>query len=208
VNRKYGYVRVSTKDQNIERQIEALKAEGIEERDIFIDKESGKDFNRTEYNLLKRILREGDLLVVKELDRFGRNYNEIGVEWNYITKTLKADIKVLDMPLLDTTLHKDLLGTFIADLVRTILSYGAETERQKILKRTKEGREIAKAKGVHMGRPKKDLDSLSKEDREKFDALYKSWKAEEITAKKFMEQMGMSHANFYRVIKKLEDNAS
>ncbi|HLR66852.1 MAG TPA: recombinase family protein, partial [Virgibacillus sp.] len=143
-NRKYGYIRVSSKDQNEQRQIMAMKEQGISDRDIFIDRMSGKDFQREQFQLLKRILRPGDVLYIHSLDRFGRNKEQIVEEWNAITKELKADIVVLDMPLLDTTQYKDSMGTFIADLVLQILSWVAQEEREKIRTRQREGIDAAK----------------------------------------------------------------
>ena len=135
----YGYVRVSSADQNEERQRIAMAQEGLKEKDIFMDKQSGKDFDRPAYRRLLHVLREGDILVVKSIDRLGRDYEEIIEQWRCITKEIKADIKVIDMPLLDTTLSKDLLGTFIADLVLQVLSFAAENERENIRQRQREG---------------------------------------------------------------------
>ncbi len=129
-SKRYGYVRVSTKEQNEDRQLLAMQQAGISMNCIFIDKQSGKDFDRPAYQKLLRVLKEGDLLLVKSIDRLGRDYEEIIEQWRYITKEIKADIKVIDMPLLDTTLSKDLLGTFIADLVLQVLSFAAENERE------------------------------------------------------------------------------
>lgn len=129
-SKRYGYVRVSTKEQNEDRQLLAMQQAGISMNCIFIDKQSGKDFDRPAYQKLLRVLKEGDLLLVKSIDRLGRDYEEIIEQWCYITKEIKADIKVIDMPLLDTTLSKDLLGTFIADLVLQVLSFAAENERE------------------------------------------------------------------------------
>lgn len=151
--RKYGHVRVSSRGQNEDRQMIAMKQEGIEEKNIFIDKQSGKDFDRPAYRRMLRKLKENDLLVVKSIDRLGRDYEEIIRQWRHITKEIKADIKVLDMPLLDTTRSKDLLGNFIADLVLQVLSYAAENERENIRQRQKEGIEAARARGVRFGRP-------------------------------------------------------
>ena len=131
-NRKFGYIRVSSRDQNEARQLQSMKEVGISDRDIFIDKQSGKDFNRNQYQSLKHNLREGDVLYIHSLDRFGRNKEEILNEWTDITKNIKADIVVLDMPLLDTTKYQDSLGTFISDLVLQILSWLAEEERERI----------------------------------------------------------------------------
>ena len=156
-NRKYGYIRVSSKDQNEHRQVVAMKEKGIHERDIFMDKGSGKDFQRAQYQLLKRILRPGDVLYIHSLDRFGRNKEEIVEEWNAITKELQADIVVMDMPLLDTTQYKDSMGTFIADLVLQILSWIAQDERERIRKRQREGIDAAKNQGKVFGRPKAQI---------------------------------------------------
>ncbi|MCR4734505.1 MAG: recombinase family protein [Treponema sp.] len=153
----YGYVRVSSVCQNEARQLLELNHLGITEENIFIDKTSGKDFNRKQYQKLRNVLRKGDLLVVKSIDRFGRNYSEINEEWRYLTKTLGIDILVLDMPLLDTRKGKDLLGTLISDIVLQVLSYVAETERNQIKQRQKEGIAIAKSRGVHLGRPENAL---------------------------------------------------
>lgn len=153
-NKIFGYVRVSSKEQNEDRQLIAFKEFGIDERDIYIDKQSGKDFNREQYNILKHILRENDVLVIKSIDRLGRNYNMIIDEWKDITKNIKADIVVLDMPLLDTRNNKDLLGTFISDLILQILSYVAEQERTFIKQRQKEGIAAAKNNNIKFGRPK------------------------------------------------------
>ncbi len=152
-SRVYGYVRVSSADQNEERQLVAMAQEGIKQRNIFTDKQSGKDFERPEYLKLLEKLKEGDLLIVKSIDRLGRNYEEIIRQWRRITKEIGADIRVLDMPLLDTTLSKDLLGTFIADLVLQVLSFAAENERSNIRKRQREGIDAAQARGVRFGRP-------------------------------------------------------
>ena len=150
-NRRYGYVRVSTKEQNEDRQLLAMQQVGIPAACLFTDKQSGKDFDRPAYRRLLHVLREGDLLVVKSIDRLGRDYEEIIEQWRCITKEIKADIKVIDMPLLDTTLSKDLLGTFIADLVLQVLSFAAENERENIRQRQREGIELAKKRGAFKG---------------------------------------------------------
>ena len=149
----FGYGRVSSKEQNEERQLVAFREYGIDEREIYIDKQSGKDFNRENYITLKHILRENDLLVIKSIDRLGRNYSQIIEEWQDITKNIKADIVVIDMPLLDTRKNKDLLGTFISDLVLQILSYVAEQERTFIKQRQSEGIDIALKNGTKSGKP-------------------------------------------------------
>ena len=193
-SRIYGYARVSSKEQNEDRQIQALIENGVEERFIFVEKNSGKNFNREQYQVLKNALRENDLLIIKSIDRLGRNYNMIIEEWRDITKNIKADIFVIDMPLLDTRNNKDLLGTFISDLVLQILSYVANQERDYINKRQKEGIEIALKKGVKFGRPKI-------EKPHNFDDVVFSWKNKEITAKKAMELLNLKPNTFYNLVK-------
>ena len=161
----YGYARVSLKDQNLDRQINSLIDAGVEENNIFSDKQSGKNFDRPSYQELIKIVKPGDMIIVKSLDRFGRNYNEILEQWSYISKTLNVDIKVLDMPLLDTSFGKDIFGSFISDLVLQIFSFQAEQERTAIKQRQAEGIAAARAKGIKFGRPRKDLP-------DNFDELY------------------------------------
>ena len=153
----YGYARVSTAEQNLDRQLIALRAAGVPEANIFADKKSGKDFNRPAWKRLVRKLRTGDLLVVKSIDRFGRSYDEIIVTWDFLSRRKKVHLRVLDMPLLDTTTAQGLLAVFIANLVLQILSFVAETERQQIKARQREGIAAAKARGVQFGRPKVKL---------------------------------------------------
>lgn len=191
----FGYARVSSKEQNEERQLVAFKEYGIDERDIYVDKQSGKDFNRENYITLKHILRENDLLVIKSIDRLGRNYNQIIDEWKDITKNIKADIVVIDMPLLDTRKNKDLLGTFISDLVLQILSYVAEQERTFIKQRQKEGITNAKNNGVKFGRPKI-------EKPQNFDVVVSRWKNKNIKSKEAMELLGLKPNTFYNMVKK------
>ncbi len=193
-NKIFGYARVSSKDQNEERQLNVFKELGINERDIFIDKQSGKDFNREQYNIVKNILRENDLLVIKSIDRLGRNYEMILQEWKDITKNLKSDILVIDMPLLDTRNNKDLLGTFISDLILQILSYVAEQERTFIKERQKEGIKIAKLHGVKFGRPK-----IQKPIN--FDYIIKKWKNKEIRSKDAMKILNLKSNTFYNLIR-------
>ena len=192
-NRIYGYCRISEKDQNETRQIKAMLEAGIDERFILVDKQSGKDFNRPQYQMLKNALREGDLLIIKSIDRLGRNYKEIIKEWQSITQDLKADIKVLDMTMLDTTLHKDLLGTFISDLILQVLAYVAEQERANIKQRQAEGIAVAQAQGKHLGRPKAIIPKG-------FEEVYKEWKAEKITAKKAMQELNLKVTTFYKLV--------
>jgi len=196
--KKFGYIRVSSKDQNEARQLEAMLEQGINERDIFMDKQSGKDFNREQYQLVKGQLREGDVLYIHSLDRFGRNKDEIQKEWAEITKEQKADIVVLDMPLLDTTKYKDRMGTFISDLVLQILSWMAEEERQKIATRREEGVKIALENGVQFGRPKAEI-------TEEFKQAYTKWKTGIITATKAMEEAGVKRTTFYKLVKQIEE---
>jgi DNA invertase Pin-like site-specific DNA recombinase len=195
--RKFGYIRVSSKDQNEGRQLQAMKEKGLDERDIFLDKQSGKNFDRAQYQLLKRMIRKGDVLYIHSLDRFGRNKEEILQEWNDITKNIQADIVVMDMPLLDTTQFKDSLGTFIADLVLQILSWLAEEERDRIRKRQREGIDVALQKGVPFGRPKAQV-------TEEFKEVYNLWKTGEMTAVKAMSELGVKKTTFYKLVKEYE----
>ena len=187
-NKIFGYARVSSKEQNEERQIVAFKEYGINERDIYIDKQSGKDFERKQYTTLN------DVLVIKSIDRLGRNYNMIVDEWKDITKNIKADIIVLDMPLLDTTKNKDLLGTFISDLILQILSYVAEQERTFIKQRQKEGIASAKNNGIKFGRPKI-------EKPHNFDNVINEWKNKKIKSKEAMELLNLKPNTFYSMVK-------
>ena len=159
----YGYARVSTARQNEDRQLQALKAAGVPSENVFVDKQSGKDFEREQYKKLLANLRPNDALYIKSIDRLGRNYREILVQWQTLTKELGVDVVVLDMPLLDTRRGKDLLGTFISDVVLQILSFVAENERANILQRQREGIEAAKARGVKFGRPRRALPDNFKE---------------------------------------------
>ncbi|HDR4617624.1 TPA: recombinase family protein [Bacillus cereus] len=200
----FAYIRVSSKDQNEARQLIEMQELGINERDIFIDKDSGKDFNRPQYQALKQCLREGDLLIIKSIDRFGRNSSDIKKEWDFITNEIKADIKVIDMPLLDTTQHKDKLGTFVSDLVLQVLSFVADTERENIKKRQAEGIAVAKADGKHLGRPKMELNALSKEQNGILKGNYEKWKSKEITGVEFMEMLELKKNSFYKIMKEYE----
>ncbi|PAL04091.1 recombinase family protein [Peribacillus simplex] len=195
--RKFGYIRVSSKDQNEGRQFQAMKEKGLDERDIFLDKQSGKNFDRAQYQLLKRMIRKGDVLYIHSLDRFGRNKEEILQEWNDITKNIQADIVVMDMPLLDTTQFKDSLGTFIADLVLQILSWMAEEERDRIRKRQREGIDVALQNGVSFGRPKAQI-------TEEFIEVYDLWKAGEMPAVKAMAILAVKKTTFYKLVKEYE----
>lgn len=200
----FAYIRVSSKDQNVSRQLNEMVALGIDERDIYIDKESGKDFNRERYQALKGTLREGDLLYIKLIDRFGRDSKDIKREWEAITQDIKADIKVLDMPLLDTTQYKDTLGTFVSDLVLQVLAFMAQREREDINKRQKEGIAAAKAQGKHLGRPVIGFNTMNKEQLNCINTNYPKWKEGTMTAVQFMDKLELKKNTFYKVIKEYE----
>lgn len=191
MDNKYGYIRVSSTDQKEDRQYLTLKDAGIMDGNIYMDKVSGKDFNRPKYKALIRKLREGDILYILSIDRLGRNYEEIKNQWRVITKDIGADICVLDMPLLDTRTCKDLMGTFIADLVMQILSFVAQSERENIRKRQEHGIAAARVKGIHLGRPVKEVP-------EEFGNLVKLWEKKELPIEQLLSQCNMSEATFYR----------
>jgi len=170
----YGYIRVSSRDQNEDRQLIAMRQAGVAEQNIYTDKQSGKDFDRPQYKKLVKKLKPDDLLYIKSIDRLGRNYDEIIQQWSYLTKKRNINIVVLDMPLLDTRYGKDLLGTFISDVVLQILSFVAENERSNIRQRQAEGIAAAKARGIRFGRPPKPLP-------DNFDDVYRRWTRGEIT---------------------------
>lgn len=197
-NITFGYIRVSSKDQNEARQIEKMRELGIDDRHIFIDKESGKDFNREQYKAMIAMLREGDLVYIPSIDRLGRNYKETKEQWAVITQDKKADIVVLDMPILDTRNDKDLTGTLISDIVLQLLSYVAERERDNIKTRQAEGIAIAKAQGKYTGRKPKDI------DKEKFEKLYGEVKRKERTATYAMQKMGVKRNTWYILVKEYE----
>ena len=188
---EYGYARVSTKEQNEQRQIVALEEFGLDRKQIFTDKQSGKDFERTNYRKLVRRLMEGDTLVVKSIDRLGRNYEEILEQWRIITKDKGAAIVVLDMPLLDTRRNRDLTGTLIADIVLQLLSYVAQTEREFIRQRQAEGIAVAKAQGVRFGRP-------PLEKPEDFPAVQIAWRKKEVSAREAARRLSVTHKTFLR----------
>ena len=191
-NKTYGYVRVSSKDQCEDRQLIALRNYGVADKYIFIDKESGKDFNRPAYTKLMRLIKQGDTLVIKSIDRLGRNYDEIQEQWRIITKVKQADIQVLDMPLLSTNnSDKDLTGKFIADLVLQILSYVAQTERESIKERQREGIEAAKLRGVRFGRPCKEVPG-------NFSEIKALWENGKITSRQAAAELGVSQDTFLR----------
>lgn len=185
----YGYIRVSSHDQNEERQMTALKEIGIAEKNIYLDKQSGKDFNRPQYKKLLRKLKKNDLLYVKSIDRLGRNYEEILQQWRMLTKEMDVDIMVLDMPLLDTRRGKDLMGTFLSDIVLQVLSFVAENERTNIRQRQAEGIAAAKARGVQFGRPPKPLPV-------NFHSICQRWAQGEITGTTAARECGMPLSTF------------
>ena len=185
----YGYIRVSSKEQNEDRQRIAMREFGVEDSSIFMDKQSGKDFERPGYKCLMKKIKPGDTLVIKSIDRLGRNYNEILTQWRSITKEKQVGIVVLDMPLLDTRQGRDLTGTLIADIVLQLLSYVAQTEREFIRQRQAEGIAAAKARGVKFGR------KPMKRPPE-FDFLYKEWKNKRLSARKAAALLGVTHRTF------------
>lgn len=198
----YGYVRVSSIEQNEDRQMVVLREVSVPEKNIFMDKQSGKDFERPNYKRLVRKLKAGDLLYILSIDRLGRNYKEIQEQWRLLTQEKGIDICVLDMPLLDTRSGKDLMGTFIADLVLQILSFAAQSERENIKKRQAEGIAAAKAKGVKFGRPEKKVP-------DDFGKLVQAWEQKRLPMGEVLKQCGMSEATFYRRLREyrlLRDN--
>lgn len=190
----YGYARVSSADQNEQRQIDILKKIIKSENNILVDKQSGKDFDRPNYKKMVQTLKKGDLLYILSIDRLGRNYEEIQNQWRILTKEIGIDICVLDMPLLDTRNGKDLMGTFIADLVLQILSFVAQNERENIKKRQLQGIAAAKARGIRFGRPKKEIP-------DNFETIIKAWEDKELPISKVLKQCNMSEATFYRKLK-------
>ena len=198
---EYGYARVSTREQNEERQLIALTGFGIAESAIFVDKQSGKDFERMQYRRLMRKLKDGDTLVIKSIDRLGRNYEEILEQWRVITKEKRAAIVVLDMPLLDTRQNRDLASTLIADIVLQLLSYVAQTEREFIRQRQAEGIAAAKARGVKFGRPEMPVSA-------DFDEVRKDWRQGKMTLSQAAERCGMKKGTFYGKVRRAEAKES
>ena len=187
----YGYIRVSSTDQNEDRQRIAMEAKDVPKKNIYIDKQSGKDFERPQYKRLVRRLKAGDLLYILSIDRLGRNYKDVQEQWRVLTKEKNVDICVIDMPLLDTRTAKDLMGTFIADLVLQILSFVAENERANIKKRQEQGIAAAKARGVRFGRPEKPVP-------ENFVEIVRQWDRQQLKTKEALRLCDMSRATFYR----------
>lgn len=196
----YGYVRVSTREQNEDRQLIALREVGVSDKNIFMDKQSGKDFERPQYKKLLRKMKKDDLLYIKSIDRLGRNYEEILQQWRIITKDKGVDIVVLDMPLLDTRRGKDLMGTFLSDIVLQVLSFVAENERTNIKQRQAEGIAVAKAKGIKFGRPPLPLP-------DNFYEVHKAWRSKKITLKQAAEACNMPVGTFYGNARKFENVA-
>lgn len=195
VGQTYGYIRVSSIDQNEDRQVIAMRERGIEQKHLFIDKQSGKDFYRPQYKALLKRLKPGDLLCIVSIDRLGRNYVEVQEQWKFITREKRVDIQVLDMPLLDTRTAKDLLGTFIADLILQVLSFVAQNERENIRKRQAEGIAAAKARGIKFGRSKTPLPP-------EFLEFYLLWKEGKMSKAKAARLCGISASGFqYRIEK-------
>jgi DNA invertase Pin-like site-specific DNA recombinase len=194
----YGYVRVSSADQNEDRQRMAMDELGVPAANIFTDKMSGKSFDRPRYKALIKALEPGDLLYITSIDRLGRNYGEIQNQWLVLTKNLGADIAVLDMPLLDTRLNKDLMGTFIADLVLQILSFVAHSERDNICKRQAEGIAAAKTRGVRFGRP-------VKKPPENFAELVREWERGKLSIERVLARTGLKESTFYRRLRELRE---
>ncbi len=192
----YGYVRVSTADQHEDRQLLAMQEKQIADSNIYIDKQSGKDFDRPQYRRLVRKLKKGDLLYVLSIDRLGRNYEEILKQWQVLTKDLGTDICVIDMPILDTRNGKDLMGTFIADLVLQILSFVAQNERENIRRRQAEGIAAARLKGVRLGRP-------MKAPPPDFPSMVRQWEGHQITLPELLSRCGMSESTFFRRLRDL-----
>ena len=193
----YGYARVSSREQNEDRQMIAFDEANVPKENIFVDKQSGKDFNRPKYRRLLRRLKVDDVLFVKSIDRLGRDYAEILEQWRILTKEKKIDIVVIDMPLLDTRRGKDLMGTFLSDIVLQVLSFVAENERKNIRQRQKEGIEAAKLRGVQFGRPLKPMP-------ENFRHIYDRWIGKEITGEEAAQLCNVARATFYRKVREWE----
>lgn len=198
MKKRYGYIRISSKDQNIARQIDAMKKEGIEKKYMYIDMQSGKDFERPSYKKMKKKIKEGDELYVKSIDRLGRNYNEIIDQCRILTKEKKVDIIVLDFPLLDTRKQENgITGMFIADLVLQILSYVAQIERENIRQRQAEGIQSAKDRGVKFGRPQKEFP-------EEFEQIYLLFKEKKISKRESARRLSINHVTFTNLINRYE----
>ena len=192
----YGYIRVSTREQNEDRQLIALREIAVPEANLFMDKQSGKDFQRPQYKKLVRKLKKDDLLYIKSIDRLGRNYEEIQNQWRILTKDKGVDIVVLDMPLLDTRRGKDLMGTFLSDIVLQVLSFVAENERTNIRQRQAEGIAAAKERGVHFGNPGRPVP-------ESFETVVGKWRRKEIKISEALEELKIGRTYFFKYVKEL-----
>ncbi|KAB2421849.1 recombinase family protein [Bacillus cereus] len=206
----YGYIRVSTKDQNEQRQLHKMMERGVEARRIFVDKASGRHFDRPQYQLLRKILSTGDIVYIDALDRMGRNYDEVISEWKYITRQLQADIVVLENEtLFDSRKFRDMgdmgdMGRLMEDQFLSLLSYVADQERKKIRQRQAEGIAVAKSQGKHLGRPQFNLSSLSQKQLYIIEETYPKWKDKKITGVQFMEMLDLKKNTFYKIIKEYE----
>lgn len=194
----YGYIRVSTKEQNEDRQLAAMNMAQVPKRNIFIDKQSGKDFERPMYKKMLRKLKKDDIIYIQSIDRLGRNYKDVVEQWQYLTRVKRVDIVVIDMPLLDTRRGKDLMGTFLSDVVLQILSFVAENERYNIRNRQREGIETAKARGVRFGRPRIPMP-------ENFDEIYADYRAGKITGEMAAERCGFSRTTFFARVREMKE---
>ncbi|HDR3897109.1 TPA: recombinase family protein [Bacillus cereus] len=203
----YGYIRVSTKDQNEQRQLHKMMERGVEARRIFVDKASGRHFDRPQYQLLKRILSQSDIVYIDALDRMGRNYDEVISEWKYITRELQADIVVLENEtLFDSRKFREMgdMGRLMEDQFLSLLSYVADQERKKILQRQAEGIAVAKSQGKHLGRPQLNLSALNQKKLYIIEETYPKWKNREITGVQFMKLLELKKNTFYKIIKEYE----
>ena len=195
----YGYIRVSSYDQNEDRQLIAMQRSRVPRKNIFIDKQSGKDFERPMYKRLVKKLKYEDIIYIKSIDRLGRNYNEVVEQWQYLTRVKRVDIVVIEMPLLDTRRGKDLMGTFLSDVVLQVLSFVAENERESIRNRQKEGIEAARARGVKFGRPPIPLP-------DDFEEIYEEWINKKISTTDAAMRCGFSKSKFYYTVRKYRQN--
>ncbi|MGN4932144.1 recombinase family protein [Bacillus cereus group sp. MYBK14-1] len=204
----YGYIRVSTKDQNEQRQLHKMMERGVEARRIFVDKASGRHFDRPQYQLLRKILSTGDIVYIDALDRMGRNYDEVISEWKYITRELQADIVVLENEtLFDSRKFREMgdMGRLMEDQFLSLLSYVADQERKKIRQRQAEGIAVAKSQGKHLGRPRVNLSTLSKQQIYIIEETYSKWKSGEVTAVMFMEMLELRKNTFYKIMREYEE---
>ncbi|MBK5424258.1 MULTISPECIES: recombinase family protein [Bacillus] len=204
----YGYLRVSTKDQNEQRQLHKMMERGVEARRIFVDKASGRNFDRPQYQLLRKILSQGDIVYIDALDRMGRNYDEVISEWKYITRELQADIVVLENEtLFDSRKFREMgdMGRLMEDQFLSLLSYVADQERKKIRQRQAEGIAVAKSQGKHLGRPQVNLSTLSKQQIHIIEETHSKWKSGEITAVMFMEMVELKKNTFYKIMKEYDE---